>query len=138
MPIRYEVDHDAKVVRAEAHGTLTGVEMFEYQLEVAARPELARYDRVVDMAAVTHVAFESSERVRALAALAASSDPQDVPTRFAIIATDPLHFGLGRMHQSNRELQQRSTREVQVFQTRAAAEEWLQAGRAADPDRHEG
>ena len=117
MPIAHRVDHKRRLVVAAAYGTVTAEDLFAYQREVASRPDAAGYDELVDMTPAAHIAAEESTRARDLASLAASTDQPDVTTRFAIVAPTDLAFGLGRMYQSYRENERRTTKQVGVFRT---------------------
>jgi len=117
VPIAHRVDHKRRLVVAAAYGTVTAEDLFAYQREVASRPDAAGYDELVDMTPAAHIAAEESTRARDLASLAASADQPDVTTRFAIVAPTDLAFGLGRMYQSYRENERRTTKQVGVFRT---------------------
>jgi hypothetical protein len=86
---------------------------------------VAGYDELVDMSRVEHFAEPSSESVRRLAELSARMDPPAASARFAIVAPQDVAFGLGRMYETYRALNQRSTKQVAVFRDRAAATRWL-------------
>ena len=117
MPIAHRVDHKLRLVVAVGYGTVTAEDLFAYQREVASRPDAAGYDELVDMTPVIHIVAEESPRARDLASLAASTDRPEVRTRFAIVAPTDLAFGLGRMYQSYRENEPRTTKQVAVFRT---------------------
>lgn len=121
MPIVYRLDHQARVIVAAGYGTLTDDQVFSYQREISAREDALGYDELVDMTHVKEIALPSTDRVRELAALAAGSDASRGKSKFAIVAPGDLAFALGRMFQSNRESDARSTREVGVFRTTKAA-----------------
>src|SRR5262245_21607011 len=118
MPLEHRIDHRRRLVLTRATGTLTGPEMFAYQREVWSRPDVAGYDELVDMTDVEHVAFESVERLTALASVSASMDAGAPATRFAIVAPRDFEFALGRMYSSHREVESRSTKRLAVFRTR--------------------
>jgi len=117
MPITYRVYHDLRLVAAAGQGILTDADVFAYQQEVWSRPDVAGYDELVDMTRVTQIALPSAQRVRDLAKVAAKMDDTGSKTHFAIVATEDVAFGLGRMFQSYRELDPKSTKEVGVFRT---------------------
>ena len=125
MPLEHRIDHRRRLVLTRATGTLTGPEIFGYQREVWSRPDVAGYDELVDMTDVEHVAFESVERVVALASVSAGMDARSPTTRFAIVAPRDFEFALGRMYGAHRELEGRSTKRVGVFRTRPEALAWL-------------
>lgn len=117
MPFVYRVDHDARVVLAVGSGVITDADVFGYQRDVWSRADVAGYDELVDMSLVTEILVPSSDRVRDLATLSATMDDKTTSSRFAILATTDVAFGLGRMYQAYRTLDRRSTKEVGVFRT---------------------
>jgi hypothetical protein len=117
MPIAYHVDHEARLVVAAGHGSLSGADMFKYQRSVWSRTDVSGYDELIDMRRVTHLEVPSAEWVRDLAQVSAAMDPAASLSRLAIIASKDLVFGLGRMFQAFRELDPRSTKKIGVFRT---------------------
>ena len=120
MPITYRVDHARRIVFATGSGTLTDSDVFGYQGEVWSRPDLRGYDELVDMTGVEHIVVPSADRVRELAKVSASMDAA-TSSKFAIIAPATLAYGLGRMFQTYREMETRSTKEVGVFRNQHEA-----------------
>jgi len=116
MPITYQILADKRLVVCRGKGVVTDPEIFGYQREVWTRPELAGYDELADMREAESFAVPHPDRVRELAALAASMDPPK-PSRMAIVAPQDIAFGLGRMFEANREMDERSTKSVGVFRT---------------------
>jgi len=125
MPIEYKIDHERRIVLARGRGTLTVQDLFAYQHEVWSHSELAGYSELMDMSAVEHIARPSSERIQTLASLSAQMDAPETVSKFAIVAPGDQAFGLGRMYEIYRELDELSTKQVAVFRTMAAALEWL-------------
>jgi len=117
MPIRYRIEHAARLVIAAGHGTFTHDDVMGDQHDVWSRPDVAGYDELVDMTNVTQIALTSTSRVRELAALAAGMDDPARRSKFAIVAPATIAYGLGRMFETHRELDKRSTKEVAVFRT---------------------
>jgi hypothetical protein len=119
MPLEYHIDHARRLVVAKGNGVLTGADIFGYQREVWSRPDVVGYDELVDMSGVTEITTPSpaGDNFRALAA--------ETPSKFAIVAGEELAFGLGRMYQTYRELDPRSTKEVRVFRTLPEAMAYL-------------
>jgi hypothetical protein len=127
MPVTYDIDHEKRLVAASPHGLLTDAEIFGYQKEVWSRADTRGYDELIDMGGVTQVEFISTERVSKLADLSGIMDSPAIPSKLAIVATSDLHFGLGRMYQSHREMAVAGTKTVRVFRVRAEALKWLDA-----------
>jgi hypothetical protein len=125
MPFDYRLDPDCRVLVTTGRGTITDGDVFAYQRELGARPDLAACDELIDMSGVAQIALPSAERVRKLADLAVESDVPAAAARLAIVAPDDFAFGLGRMYAAYRETNPRSTKQVGVFRSRADALEWL-------------
>src|SRR5439155_4000976 len=83
--------------------------------EVWSRADVAGYSELIDMTRVTEIALPYAHRVRDLAKFSAAMDNKESCSRLAIIASDDVAFGLGRMFQSYRELDPQSTKEARVF-----------------------
>ena len=125
MPIEFHCDHGKRLVLAKAYGVLTEEEIFGYQREVWSREEVVGYDEVIDMSEVEKIVAARSNRIKDLAALAASMDSRSTRTKFAIVATNDYAFGLGRMYEAHRTMNDRSTKEVAVFRTTEEALAWI-------------
>jgi len=125
MPIEYRIDHERRVIIAKGKGTFTSEDMFRYQQEAWSQPGVAGYNELVDMTEVTEIVDPSVENVRRLVQLSASMDPPDSHARFAIASPNKLMFGLGRLYETYRELDPKSTKAVRVFKTVREAMEFL-------------
>jgi hypothetical protein len=132
MPLEYRIDHRRRVVLARATGTLTHAEVFGYQRDVWARPDVTGYDELVDMSDVERVGLPSVDRITALVSVSAGMDVRAPVTRFAIVAPRDFEFALGRMYAAHRDLDSRSTKRVSVFRTREEALTWL--GLTSEPE----
>lgn len=128
MPIEYRIDHDRRLVLARGSGHFTAEDMFGYQNEVWSRPEVAGYSELIDMRPVEKIVHPSPQRIKDLAAVSAQMDAPLGNSKFAIVASDHLAFGLGRMYQAFREMDERSTKKVATFRTMEEALHWLAEG----------
>ncbi len=117
MPIEYRIDHEQRLVIAKGHGVLTLKDILGYQEDVWSRLELSGYNELIDMSCVEHIASPSIEGVRDLAKFSARMDTDVLVSRFAIVAPSDLAFGLGRMYEAYRSLNERSTKQVGVFRS---------------------
>ena len=126
MGIAYRIDHKARVVVAAGYGVLTDEEVFGHQQDVWSRSEVAGYDELMDMTAVTKIAIPAIERVEDLARLSVQMDDKYSRSRFAIVAPTDIAYGLGRMFQTLREMDRSSTKQVGVFRTMQDALAFLQ------------
>lgn len=121
MPITYTIDHKHRLVLASGRGVLTEKDFFEYQRAVWSRADVAGYNELIDMNAVERIVDPTSDQIKDLARLAASMDAPGTSSKFAIVASQDLAYGLGRMYEIYRELNKGSTKEVAVFRTREEA-----------------
>ena len=126
MPIKYRVDHEARVVICAGHGVFSDSDVFGYQREVWSRKDVAGYNELVDMTHVTRIALPSADRVKDLANLASEMDDPSSKSKMAVVASNNFAYGLGRMFQTYRELDRRSTKEVAIFRTMEEALAFLQ------------
>lgn len=126
MPIAYSIDHAHRLVTAIGHGELTGDDIFSYQKEVWSRSDLGGYNELMDMTNVERIDLRSVDHIKQLAELSASMDPAAAQSRFAIVAPGDYAFGLGRMYESYRRLEGRSTKRVGVFRSMAEARAFLE------------
>ena len=125
MPIDYVIDHERRLVTAKGHGTLSHEDVIGYQKDVWSRQDVNGYNELVDMSNVVRIALQSIERMRELANLSAGMDARSSASRFAIVAPTGEAFGLGRMYQTYRSMDVRSTKEVGVFRSLEEALEFL-------------
>lgn len=129
MPIEHRIDAGRKLVLATPRGTMTLDDILAYQRDVWSRPELRGYAELVDMRAVEHIAEATAENVQQVTRIAAPSDPPSgPPARMAIVSTDDLAYGLGRMYGSLRDRVPGSNKHVQVFRDFDEALAWVTGG----------
>jgi hypothetical protein len=124
MPLDYDVHHARRLVFATGRGTVTDQDVFGYQREVWSRPELAGYDELVDMRGVQHIVLPPAASIQELAELSAQMDTV-ARSKFAIVAPDNLSNALSRIYGAYRWLDDRSTKQVEVFRTMPEALAWL-------------
>lgn len=117
MPLSFRLDREAHVIVAAGYGTLSDMQVFDYQHQISSREDTIGYDELIDMTHVKEIALPSTDRVRDLAAAVAATDASRGSSRLAIVAPGDLAYALGRMFQTNVELDARSRREVGVFRT---------------------
>jgi hypothetical protein len=124
MPVRYQIDNVNRLVVATGHGMLTDQEVFEYKQSVWSLPAVAGYDELIDLRDVKHIEVPTAERLRELARLSAAMDVR-IPSKVAIVSSDPVTAEVARTYQALRKLDPRSTRRVSVFPTVEQAAHWL-------------
>ncbi len=130
MPIESTIDHERRLVTARGSGTLTHEDVFAYQHDVWSRADVAGYDELVDLSEIDRIDSPSTAEVRNLATLSASMDSKGSRSRLAIVARDDFAFALGRMYETYRGLDPRSTKEVRVFRTVPEAVAYLRPARS--------
>jgi hypothetical protein len=121
VPITHRVDHERRLVTAWPHGVMTDDDVSAYPRSVRSRADVAGYDELIDMRDVAQIALPSGHRARELAQTSAAMDDRARPSKLAIIATQEVAFGLGRMYEAYRSLDARSTKQVAVFRDAAEA-----------------
>jgi hypothetical protein len=125
MPIEHRIDRERRLVIATGRGTLTHDELMGYQRTVWSSPEVAGFNELADMRAVQHFGPASPEQMLELARFAAHMDAGATATKFAIVASHDVAYGLGRMFQAFRGLESQSRKQVAVFRTMEEALRWL-------------
>ena len=104
--------------------SVTDESLMEYQKAVWSDPTLHGFDEVIDFRRVDEIRV-TTNGLRAVATLAAAMDEPGTMTRFAIVVGTPLSFGLARMYETFRGLDDRATRDVAVFEDLEPALAWL-------------
>ena len=99
--------------------------MFQYQRDVWSSPDVTGYDELMDMSEVERLDMASARRLKDLASLSAAMDAPASRSKFAIVAPKDEAFGLGRMYETYRRLEDKSTKQVGVFRSLAGAMEFL-------------
>lgn len=99
--------------------------MFQYQRDVWSSPEVTGYDELMDMSEVERIDLASVRRLKDLAFLSAAMDAPSSRSKFAIVAPNDEAFGLGRMYETYRRLEDKSTKQVGVFRSMTEAMEFL-------------
>lgn len=126
MPIEHQIDHNRRLVLARGIGILTPEDFFEYQRNVWSLAEVRGYNELVDMSSVEEIVEPTGSNIQRLADYAASMDEQTTPTKFAIVAPRDFLYGLGRMYQAYRNLNERSNKDIYVFKSIKDAMMWIE------------
>ena len=125
MPIDYHIDGERRLVIATGRGTVTHEDLWNYQRAVWSNPEVAGFNELADMRAVRQFGPASPEQMSELASFAARMEAGAAATKFAIVASHDVAYGLGRMFQAYRGLQSQGRKQVGVFRTMEEALQWL-------------
>ena len=140
MPIRYHIDHARRLVVARGSGVFTDADIFGYQREIWTRPDVRGYNELVDMSAVKEIvtANPAGPRIQQLAGEAAAQDEPTHAAKFAIVAPNPLAYGLAREYKTYRDLDPRSNKEIGIFRTMPEALAFLGIDRLVDSQSTQG
>ena len=101
-----------------------------YQRSVWGDPAVHGFDEVIDFRGLEQIEV-TTEGLEAVAHLAAGMDPQAGKSRFAIVVGDKLSYGLSRMYEAFRQMNETASRDVMVFHRLEDALAWLD-GRGKD------
>ena len=126
MPVRYEIDHERRVVLGWVTGVLDDAEVMAYGKDLRADPEFdPEYSQLtVVEASAEHV---STNAFRRLAMRPPLFSPK---SRRALVAPTKLEFGLARMFEL---LLGGKEGDYRVFYSREEAEAWLDVDKPDPP-----
>jgi hypothetical protein len=102
----------------------TDAALMDYQKTVWSDPAIHGYDELIDFRFLAQIEV-TTEGLEKVAAVAAGMDAAAGTGRFAIVVGDTLSFGLSRMYEAFREIDEKSSRQLMVFQRLEDALEWL-------------
>jgi len=128
MAYSITVDKERRRIATVWGGVVTDETLLEYQKSVWTDPTVRGFDELIDFRGVADIQV-SSNGLRAVAGVAAAMDDQGAKSRFAIVVGNPLSFGLARMYEAFRGLDERATRDVVVFEELEPALSWLDEGK---------
>jgi hypothetical protein len=95
MPLTFQVDKPAGIIRSHGSGILTTTDLLTYFAESRADPDfIPTMHRLMDLREVTQL--PSSDDIRSLATFARTKAPVET-ARMAIIAPSDLAFGVSMM-----------------------------------------
>jgi hypothetical protein len=126
MPLRVWVDAETHVRFAVASGVLSNDVLEQYGAVLADPAYDPALDMVFDCTAVEQMDVEP-DTVRRISELVAHADrtiPPGVHPRVAIVAPGDAAYGMARMYQAYREVQQ-AQRVYRVYRSGAEARRWL-------------
>jgi hypothetical protein len=125
MPVEYQIDHIQRLVHAKACGIVTVQDFIAYQREVWSRKDVVGYDELIDTSQAQEALDFSGAHLQDVATLASSMDLEKRITKLAIVASNDFYYGLGRMYESYRGLQQGNVKQVAVFRSVKDALKWI-------------
>jgi hypothetical protein len=122
----YTTDIDAGRRRVvTTWGTIaTDKSLMTYQTSVWSDPQVHGFDELIDFRALDEIAV-TPEGLEAVAHVAARMDLEIGQSRFAIVADDNLSFGLSRMYEAFRDMNEKTSRCLRIFRRLEDALAWL-------------
>ena len=120
MPCDYAIDVERGLVRTRLWGSVTQGDVLDLRERMTVDPAFSpRLSILIDMREVERLTLTTAD-VQALARTSTLGQG----ARRAVVACSPSSFGVARMFQSYRELNE-GLEETAVFETMEAAEAWL-------------
>lgn len=118
------VDSERRRVVTTWGPLVTDASLLAYQKAVWDDPGVHGFDELIDFRDAEEIEV-TTEGLEAVAHLAAGMDGVAGSSRFAIVVGDSLSYGLSRMYEAFREMDEKSTRRVMVFKQKEEALTWL-------------
>jgi hypothetical protein len=118
------IDRDHHRVVTTWGARVTDAALMTYQQTVWRDPSLKGFDELIDFRALAEIEV-TTEGLEGVAHVAAGMDAEIGQSRFAIVVSDSLSFGLSRMYEALREVSGKSSRKVMIFQRMEEALAWL-------------
>ena len=103
---------------------MTDEALLDYQKTVWSDPKIHGFDELIDFKAVEKIEV-TTPGLEAVASLAAGMDEAVGSSRFAIVVGGGLAYGLSRMYEAFREMEEKSSRKLEIFQRLEDALAWL-------------
>jgi hypothetical protein len=121
MPITFVIDPSKRAVYTTVTGALLEADPIQYLSDLLTHPDYTPGLSALVVCREVEAGQYSAAAVRRLARFTRDAESQLAGSRVAIVADQPLVYGLARMYQLLRE----APYQLQVFRERAQAEAWL-------------
>ena len=134
MPLEVQVFPEKTLIWVEGKGVVTDDDLIEYVHEYLVEKGLKTWDEVFDLSAADLLDLTYSG-LSQVAASAAPTDPEESPTKIAILVSETMGVGISRMYQSLREVKG-GRRSLRVFWDREELLTWMEQSEdpASPPD----
>ena len=134
MPLEVQVFPEKTLIWVEGKGVVTDDDLIEYVHEYLVEKGLKTWDEVFDLSAADLLDLTYSG-LSQVAASAAPTDPEESPTKIAILVSETMGVGISRMYQSLREVKG-GRRSLRVFWEREELLTWMEQSQdpASPPD----
>lgn len=132
MPLAVQVHPDMKLIWVKGIGVVSDDDLGEYVDEYLVRRGLRDYGEVFDLshADLLDLTYLGLSRV---AAAAAPTDPEDTPTRIAILVSEAVDVGISRMYQTLRETKG-GRRNLRIFRDLPPLKAWMELPEELAPE----
>ena len=129
MPANHHVDSKAQLIITTWEGEARDIDFIEalkkYQNDIQNHPDYIHYNEVANFSNVTRLKL-TTEGIKNIGQIAASTDHIDVKRKLAVIVSSKLAYGLARMYIAYRSFTKNAQKEIRIFRTEKEAYEWLQ------------
>ena len=125
-----KIDSTRRRVTTTWGSIVTDAALMDYQKTVWSDPARHGFDELIDFRTLEQIEV-TTEGLEAVAYLAAGMDASVGPGRFAIVVGDTLSYGLSRMYEAFRGIDEKTSRQLMIFKRLEDALEWLDKPRAA-------
>jgi hypothetical protein len=119
-----KIDAERRRVITTWGALVTDSSLMDYQKNVWSDPAVRGFDELIDFRALVKVEV-TTEGLEAVAHVAAGMDDATEKSRFAIVVGDSLSYGLSRMYEAFREMNDRGSRQIMIFKGLQDALAWL-------------
>lgn len=131
MPLRVRTLPERSLIWVSGEGVVTDQELASYVREYLVEGDLRSWDEVFDLsrADLLDITYPGLSEV---AAAAAPTDPEEAPTRIAILVSEAVGIGISRMYQALRE-EKGGRRVLRIFWDREDLLSWIDLPPGWDP-----
>jgi len=131
MPLRVKTLPERSLIWVVGEGVVTDPELASYVREYLIEGDLRSWDEVFDLsrADLLDLTYAGLSQV---AAAAAPTDPEEAPTRIAILVSEAVGMGVSRMYQTLRE-GKGGRRVLRIFWERENLLDWMGLPPGWDP-----
>jgi hypothetical protein len=134
MPLRVQVIPDRELIWVSGVEVVTDDDLIAYVQEYLVEKDLRSWDEVFDLskADLLDITYPGLSQV---AAAAAPTDPEESPTKIAILVSEAFGMGISRMYQSLRE-GQGGRRAVRIFWEEDELYAWMKLPPGWNPEKN--
>jgi len=132
MPLRVSVYPQDRLIWAAGHEVVTDDDLSDYVQEYLVDKGLRSFDEIFDLRAADLLDL-TYQGLSTVAAAAAPTDPEESPTKIAILVSETLGLGVSRMYQTLRE-HKGGRRNLRIFWELPEALDWMDLSEDWSPE----